>query len=175
MQDFITQASTVLEEDPSNADLFMLSEEPRIALFSALLLKTEEKLLQSLDFDTSRILSFDFLNLFASDLGFEDSPKIVHFAHFILLISQLNPDLVGVPRILQGFSALYLSNRLLGDSVKWPKVKKLKNFRGNSKKSTKFVSLNIFSKLKKMRNLQIEFQEKQGNGNPSLESNKYIK
>ena len=49
-QEFISQASSILEEDPSNANLFLLSEEPRVALFSALLLKTEERLLQSLEF-----------------------------------------------------------------------------------------------------------------------------
>ena len=159
-QEFISQASSILEEDPSNANLFLLSEEPRVALFSALLLKTEERLLQSLEFDTSRILAFDFLQLFASDSGLPPNPKVLDFAHFLLLVSQLNPGLCGVPRLLLGFSALYLSNRLLGDSARWPKVKLAKNPRKGT--APKFATLNIFSKLRELKEAEMRFGREDG-------------
>jgi hypothetical protein len=135
----------------------MLSEEPRVALFSALLLKTEEKLLHSLDFDTSRILAFDFLHLFASDIGLQHSPKVLHFSHFLLVVSQLNPELLPVPRILLAFSALYLANRLFGKPDKWPKIKKTKRKAVHNPKSLKFATLNIFSRTRHMQEVNVEF------------------
>jgi hypothetical protein len=151
LKEFIAGSSNVLQEDPSNQDLFFLSEEPRIALFSALLLKTEEKLLQSLNFETSRVLTFDFLNIFACDIGLESSPKILNFAHFLIVIAQLNPELIGIPKILLGFSSLYLSNRLFGNAKKWPKLKQLKKNLSSSNQPKMYLTLNLFSKAKTAR------------------------
>lgn len=160
LKEFITEASVVLEEDPSNQELFGLCEEPRIALFSALLLKTEEKLLHSLNFETSRVLAFDFLTLFACDFGLDFTPQVTHFAHFVMLVSQLNPELVGIPRILLGFSALYLSNRLFGDASLWPKVKVLRLPKTSTRDAKYFFTLNLFSKLKTMRYHLGEYRKK---------------
>jgi hypothetical protein len=151
LKDFISMASSVLQEDPSNQDLFILSEEPRVALFSALLLKTEEKLLQSLNFETSRVLSFDFLNIFSCDIGLKFSSKVVDFAHFLIVIAQLSPELVGISRTLLGFSSLYLSNRLFGDKDQWPKVKQVKTKHQSKRNPKIYFTLNLFSRSKTSR------------------------
>lgn len=164
LREFILEASNVLEEDPSNQELFALSEEHRIALFSALLLKTEEKLLQSLNFETSRVLAFDFLSLFACDVGVHFPPRVVHFAHFLLVVSSLNPRLVGIPRVLLGFSALYLSNRLFGDSERWPKVKVPRQTRAGANRTNFFFTLNLFSKLNTMRYHVRQYRRQQRRG-----------
>lgn len=120
LQAFIAETAEALEEDPSNQELLSLPHQPRSVLFSALLLKTEETLLQSLHFETSRVLAFDFLAVFASDAAF--APRVAAFAHFLLVVARLSPELADAPRALLGFSALYLSNRLLGREQPWPQT-----------------------------------------------------
>lgn len=106
-------------------------------------------MLLTLDFELSRVLSYDLLCLFSCDLGSaSNKKKIFDFAHFLLLLVTLNPELAQTNRCLAAFGALYLSNRLFGDKKQWPKLKNTFNaFRQEKVRKNEgiFATLHLFS------------------------------
>ena len=142
-------ALPILQKDPQNSEIFKLTPKKTIKFFLELVRKIEGKIIESLDFELSRVLAFDFLSLFSCDLwDVQQRKKVVDFSHFLLLLVTLNSDYSSVNRCLAAFSVLYLSNRLFGNSKKWPKLKNSRYIFGKSsikKQEGINATLHIFS------------------------------
>lgn len=81
----------------------------------------ESEVLSCLQFNTSRVLTIDFLNLFAFDAGFEKNDKRRLFALYLLNLSYLSPSLSSIKKSLLAFSIVYFVNKIFGKGKEWPK------------------------------------------------------
>jgi hypothetical protein len=144
----------ILKKDPQNAKIFNLMPDQTIHFFLELIRKIEGKILIALDFQMSRVLSYDFLVLFFNDLShLENNKKVFDFAHFLLLLVTLNSNFSCVNRCLAAFSVLYLSNRFFGDKKQWPKLKNsFYSFVDNKIKKDEgiYATLHLFSLIKSL-------------------------
>lgn len=82
----------------------------------------ESQVLASLEFNTSRVLTIDFLNLFAFDAGFGPKDKRRNFALYLLNTSYLSPNLCSIRKSLLAFSIIYFVNKIFGKGKEWPRV-----------------------------------------------------
>ena len=134
-------------------EIFKLKQSERILFFSKSILNLEQEILTVLNFETSRVLTVDFLDLLTCDFPLKNRQKVLHFAQFIIMIAHYDQMLIRIPRNLLAFSALYFSNRLLGDSQTWPLNKKIFYNSKQKKKKQSSQMLTLFL-LKHLERLQ---------------------
>ena len=80
----------------------------------------ESEILSCLEFNTSRILTIDFLNYFAEDAGFNSKNKRYFYSLYLLNISYLSLKLRSIPQSLLAFSIVYFVNRIFAKDQEWP-------------------------------------------------------
>lgn len=119
----------------------------------------ESEILQCLEFNTSRILTIDFLNYFAFDANFEMKGRRYFYSLYLLNISYHNLKLRSISKSQLAFSIIYFVNKIFGKGDQWPPEKTDSSISLKNRKTKKTVFLNLKEKLKTWNDYKSEYHE----------------
>lgn len=127
----------------------------------------ESQVLASLEFNASRVLTIDFINLFAFDAGFGQKDKRRYFALYLLNTSYLSPNLCSIRKSLLAFSIIYFVNKIFGKGKEWPRVvndkqhsKHQDNKENDAPQAKTMLSLFFENRMQPAEQIRKEFEQR---------------
>lgn len=97
----------------------------------------EAEILNTLNFETSRILTIDLLNCYIIDANISPNSKAFYYCFYMLNLSYLNTNLVSLSKSLLAYSIVYFVVKIFGKGDTWPPLYMNSEFDNKS-----FVGLN---------------------------------
>ena len=145
IKDFIIRGARRLLSHPDcPANNFEMIKD-KIDCLKQILFKLESDILSSLEFNTSRILTIDFINYISFDAGFLVNSKEYNYCLYLLNICYYSRKLISLPKSLLAMSIVYFVGKIFA------KEKYIK-------KGDNHFSLKIKEKMKNFEKINREFK-----------------
>ena len=116
----------------------------------------ESEILNSINFETSRILIIDFLYYYIKDINIPFNSKIYNYCFYMLNLSYLSPKLKSLSKSLLAFSIIYYVTKIFKFEIEWPK----KIYSINSVNDKVFVYMKCVERYKMLNSFENEIETK---------------